>query len=275
MLLVMRLDRRQTLTAVFAATLCIGAGIPWSVATASEFYSWIGPSGEMVLTDDAGKIPPAGSRGPVSVHRFQEPTWSPSQVVVAAGPNTQAERIASGAAEVDMPGQPATWHPDSFEAVDPAVLELSDDVLLEQPDQPVASHYGWVPLSAPVYVGSAPLYGFWSRRTVESPAIALQQHLLLLQATMQGSGALTANQLTRRGYRYPRYAGQSSLQPASRSTSVGRHHSRGERQALLSSLRMQGSPSAHAPLTYMTAPSPSCCGQRSSPVNSRRGGSRR
>jgi hypothetical protein len=149
------------------------------------------------------------------------------------------------------------------------------DVLLEQPDQPVASQYGWVPLSSPVYVGSAPLYGFWSRRTVQSPALALQQHLLLLQATMQGRGAITASQLNQRGYRYRRYAGQSSVQPASRFASVGYHHSTVERQALLSTLRMQGRPVAHAPLTYAGAPSSSCCAQHSPPVSSRRGGSRR
>ena len=248
--------------------------MPWSVATASEFYSWISPSGEMVLTDDAGRIPPAGSRGPVSIHHFQESTGSPARVVGAARPSAPPERLTSGITEPGIPGQLASWYPDSIEAIDPAALELSD-VLLEQPDQTVASQYGWVPLPSPVYVGSAPLYGFWSRRAVQNPALALQQHLLLLQATMQGRGALAVNHLNRRGYRNPVFAGRSSVQPASRSASVGYHHSMVERQALLSTLRIQGRPVAHAPLIYAAAPSPSCCTQHAPQVSSRRSGSRR
>ena len=270
----MKLDRWQTLKAVAVATLCMGLGVPWSVATASEFYSWISPSGEMVLTDDAGKIPPAGSRGPVSVHRFQESTGSPSRVVVAARPSAMPERLTSGSAGAGIPGQPASWDRDSLEAIDPAALELSD-VLLEQPDQPVASQYGWVPLPSPVYVGSAPLYGFWSRSTTQDPALALQQHLLLLQATMQGRGARTSNHLNQRGYRNPVYPGQSSVHAASRSASVGYRRSMLERQAMLSPLRMQGRAPAHAPIMYAAAPSPSCCMQHSLQASSRRSGSRR
>ena len=248
--------------------------MPWSVATASEFYSWVSPSGEMVLTDDAGKIPPAGSRGTVSVHRFQESTGSPSQVVVAARPSTLQERLASAAGEAGIPGQLAAWDPDSFEAVDPVTLELSD-VLLEQPDQPAASQYGWVPLSSPIYVGSASLYGFWSRRTVQNPLLALQQHLLLLQATVQGRGALAVNGLNQRGYRYPLHARRPSVHPASPSASGGYRHSMHERQALLSTLCMQGHQVAHAPIMYAAAPSPSCCMQHSPQVTIRRSGSRR
>lgn len=247
--------------------------MPWSVATASEFYSWIGLSGEMVLTDDAGKIPPAGSRGPLSVHRFRESTDSPSQVVVAARPSTTPERLTSETAAAGISGQPASWGPDSLEAIDPTARELSD-VLLEEPDQSAASQYGWVPLSSPVYVGSAPLYGFWSRRTVQSPSLALQQ-LLLLQPTKKGRESPAASHLNQRDYRYPGYAGQPSMQPASRSTSVRYQHSTLERQALLSTLRVKGHPAAHASIMYATGSSPSCCAQPSPRASSRRGSSRR
>lgn len=270
----MKLDRWQTPKAVAAISLFLGIGIPWTVATASEFYSWIGPSGEMVLTDDAGKIPPAGSRGPLSVHRFRESTDSPSRVVVAARPSTTPERLTSETAEAGLSGQPSSWDPDSLEAIDPTALELSD-VLLEEPDQSAASQYGWVPLSSPVYVGSAPLYGFWSRRTVQSPSLALQQHLLLLQQTKKGRGSPVASHLNQMGYGYPGYARQSTMRPASRSTSVRYQHSTLERQALLSTLRVKGYPVAHASIMHGTASSPSCCAQPSPRASNRRGSSRR
>jgi hypothetical protein len=48
---------------------------------AAEFYSWIDPSGTMVMTDDPSSIPSSATRSPVSIHRFEDPVRSGPDVM--------------------------------------------------------------------------------------------------------------------------------------------------------------------------------------------------
>src|SRR5574341_128333 len=228
---------RQAFPAVVAAALWLGLAAPGPASAGSEFYSWISTSGEMVLTDDAGKIPPAGSRGPVSVHRFQDPQGRSTPVPEAAPPSHRAEGSPGAVVASSVPVQPASWNRDEQEAVDPAALEMAD-VVLEEPEPGLALQYGWVSLPAPAYVWSAPTYGFWSRRSVQNPLIALQKHLRMLNRS-----SLPAQ--------------RASGVFGSRSAGPGFRRPMRERQALVSTVR----------------PSPSyapCCAQQAPHASGRR-----
>jgi hypothetical protein len=145
-----------------AAALVLGLAVPGSVGAASEFYSWISPSGEMVLTDDAGKIPPEENRGPVSVHRYQDPP-------VQAG-----ERAPELVAAVRTPVQAADWNNDHAEVADPAILEVAD-AFAEDQSGGFVTQYGWISLPGQAVGWSTPLYGFWSGRSIQNPLFTLQQ----------------------------------------------------------------------------------------------------
>ena len=74
-----------------AAFLCLS-----SQAMGAEYYSWIDPSGTMVITDNAGQIPPAGTRSAISVHQFPNagrPVVPSSAVDVAERPAHHVSRL--------------------------------------------------------------------------------------------------------------------------------------------------------------------------------------
>src|SRR5207247_9105455 len=60
--------------------------------------------------------------------------------------------------------------------VNPADFDLPQ-VLLDAPDETARTPYFWVPLLAPVYVGSSSVSGFWCHRNVQSPVEAFKQFL--------------------------------------------------------------------------------------------------
>ena len=147
-----------------------------SVADAAEFYSWIDPSGTMVMTDDPSHIPMSVSRSPVSIHRFDDLADSvTSQPLMHATTRTPSRQAAAGGADDvpvakdrSMPGDA----PSEVSAPDPDQL-----VLLEAPEERAGRDYLWVPLIAPVYLGATPVSGFWCHRSVSSPVDAFRMFL--------------------------------------------------------------------------------------------------
>lgn len=264
--------------------LLLGSSSLASQACAGEFYSWIGPSGEMVLTDDAGNIPPAGKRGPVSVHQFRDaPPPAPVSTRAAGGIHQRSgSEIEAFPASEALP-QPLWWMPDGAETADPAASDLPT-VLLDRPDQAVAPQYGWVPLSSPMYLWSTPVYGFWARHAVPSPSAAFQHYLQQLQAMMPRAGSPAANpggttsgspngwQRHTGSSAYPvRWTGPASLHSrAAGSPVVWR-----ERQAIIARPVMSGRSADQPSAMHSPTSPPSCCASNHVQGSGRRSGSRR
>lgn len=158
------------------AATAVGLAFLSSAAAAGEFYSWIDASGTMVFTDDASRIPPETVRSPVAVHRFQDNNPSPSPPRDSVrGPSPPAASVpAQSPADVQEISQsPPKPEP---ARVNPTELDVPQ-VLLDTPDDAARARYFWVPLLAPVYVGSNSVSGFWCRRDVQSPVEAFKQFL--------------------------------------------------------------------------------------------------
>ncbi|MEK6617213.1 MAG: DUF4124 domain-containing protein [Nitrospirota bacterium] len=187
----MRVRRESYARGLSTATIGVGLACLASFAGAGEFYSWTDASGIMVMTDDSSRIPPATVRSPVAVHRFQDSRPSPSQpqesVRVLSSP-AASEPAESSSANQKESQQPAKREP---VPVNPADLDLPQ-VLLEAPGETVRTQYLWVPLLAPIYLGSSSVSGFWHHRNVSSPVEAfkhfLRQHPQQLQSIQAGTG---------------------------------------------------------------------------------------
>jgi hypothetical protein len=141
-----------------------------SAPRAAEYYSWIDPSGVLVMTDDPNRIPSPTQRSTVEIHRFQDP--SPG----LSGPATNAGASA-GAPETQAPEPP----PDL------------PSVVVGMPDDPVRSQYVWVPLGQPLPIGSEFVSGFWWHPGISSPIDAfkafLRQHQLAAGLLPAATGA--------------------------------------------------------------------------------------
>jgi len=170
--------------------VCLSSGV-W----AGEFYSWIDASGTMVFTDDSSRIPPETVRSPVAVLRFQDSRPSPSQPrdsvrMLSPSASSMPAQSPSETQKVSQP--PAKPGP---VPVDPADLDLPQ-VLLDAPDETARTQYFWVPLLAPVYVGSSSVSGFWCHRDVQSPVEAfklfLRQHLRQTPTNQPMAGGVQA-----------------------------------------------------------------------------------
>ena len=156
-----------------------------------EFYSWIDPSGTMVITDDSGRIPPPAQRSQIAVHRFDgkatpspkpggNPPVTPATATVppVKGPS-DSQSVAQEQKAVSQPNP-----------IDPADLDLPQ-VLLDAPEETVKTQYAWMPLLSPIYLGPSPVSGFWYHRNVLSPLDAFKQ-FLRLQHLQQVQGSQMA-----------------------------------------------------------------------------------
>jgi hypothetical protein len=171
------------LAGVLLAVLLVPVGVP-----AGEFYSWIDPSGTMVLTDDPGKIPPATERSPVAVYRYREPRGLPSDKPHSAA---STEMIVRGevlqqesTATISRGAKPSAR--DSQVPIASGIESEPAPVLIEQPDAPLRGQYQWMPLVAPIYVGNSTVTGFWCHRSVSSPVEAFTKFLRQRQAPPGG-----------------------------------------------------------------------------------------
>ncbi len=168
----------------FFVAASVAAGGVARAASGSEFYSWIDPSGTMVMTDDPSKIPPPTQRSEVQVHKFTMSQPSPKKASVARPPAS----LESPDPSVEAPSAPsvASREPSRATSVDPNDLDLPT-VLLEPPGDGVQSQYVWVPLTAPIYLKAGSVSGFWCHRKVKSPVDAFTQFLRTqLQRTASG-----------------------------------------------------------------------------------------
>jgi hypothetical protein len=164
--------------AFFITTLVL-AVLGWTngaiAAPGTEFYSWIDPSGTMVMTDDPSQIPPSAVRSPVSIHRFQE---RPITHDVARHPRRKPVPSEQESITQEPPVEPTkpTQIVQKTEPAVPAETETAP-VLLETPEETTRNQYLWMPLLAPVYLGGNLVSGFWSHRSVSSPVEAFRRFL--------------------------------------------------------------------------------------------------
>lgn len=187
----MRVRRESYARGLSIATIGAGLACLASFAGAGEFYSWTDASGIMFMTDDSSRIPPATVRSPVAVHRFQDsrpPSTQFQDSVRVLNSPAASEPAESSSANQKESQQPAKREP---VPVNPADLDLPQ-VLLEPPGEMVRTQYLWVPLLAPIYLGSSSVSGFWHHRNVSSPVDAfkhfLRQHHQQLQSIQAGTG---------------------------------------------------------------------------------------
>ncbi len=222
----------------------VGLACLSSVAWAGEFYSWIDASGTMVMTDDSSRIPPETVRSPVAVHRFQDSRPSPSQPrdsirVLSAPASSMPAQSPADAQKVSQP--PAKLEP---VPVNPRDLDLPQ-VLLDAPDDTARTQYFWVPLLAPVYVGSSSVSGFWCHRNVQSPVEAfkqfLRQHLQQTPTNQPMAGGIQAP------YGVPRNIPQAPSNPIYNSGNYVYDQVMRERQALTERIASQFRSSSPAP----------------------------
>ena len=144
--------------------------------SAAEFYSWIDPSGVMVMTDDPSQIPAGMHRSPVEVHRFQDlPAYQPA-AAVSISPTTDAPVTIS---ETGPPSPVA------------GASASLPDILMTQPDDGIRPHYVWVPLQTPMIVGSDSVSGFWWHPGVASSIDAFKAFLRLQWQHLQQQGPWT------------------------------------------------------------------------------------
>jgi hypothetical protein len=182
---------------------------------AAEFYSWIEPSGTMVMTDDPSSIPPSVTRSPVSIHRFEDPVRSRADVtrrqVSPVAQQPSGEESTDGLRDTgrDAGGKPRGTNteekrtePDEIGET-PESDDSHDPILLEAPEDTVRREYLWVPLLAPVYVGTSHISGFWCHRSVSSPVAAfktfLAQHGANSQVLIAGGQLQLGNLFKRPG----------------------------------------------------------------------------
>lgn len=168
--------RRRSSTKVFVTACGLGLVALCSIVEAGEYYSWVDPSGTMVMTDDPGRIPPASERSSVAVHRYQDRPASPS----TSSPVTRAVPAPIPAEPERKPSEnlPASQAPATEESQAGTFADTDlPKVLLDPPEGPTRTQYAWVPLVAPIYVGSGSVSGFWSHRSVASPVEAFTQFL--------------------------------------------------------------------------------------------------
>src|SRR6185295_4281381 len=127
------------------------SGLVWTpaLATTTQFYSWVTPAGEMVLTDDPGRIPPASARGPVSVHRYQE---------MASSISIQSRQTSSPA--VSTPKEEGVG---IMAALEDAEMRDPHQVLPE-PAESLSANDDWNLNASPIILSAPPIYGFWSSR---------------------------------------------------------------------------------------------------------------
>lgn len=218
---------------------CLSSGV-W----AGEFYSWIDASGTMVMTDDSSRIPPETVRSPVAVHRFQDSRPSPPQPrdsvrVLSPPASSMPAQSPSETQKVSQP--PAKPEP---VPVNPADLDLPQ-VLLDAPDETARTQYFWVPLLAPVYVGSSSVSGFWCHRDVQSPVEAfkqfLRQHLRQTPTNQPMAGGVQAP------YGVSRNSPQAPSNPIYNSGNYVYDQVMRERQALTERIASQFRPPSPAP----------------------------
>lgn len=181
-----------------------GAGIKWAVlfwaavlgfppAVASgEYYSWIDPSGTMVLTNDPSTIPPASKRSQVAVHHYEDSQTSAAPPAPAAPSPPEASSVSHPASAVTAP----------------VGLDMPR-ILLDSPDPSFQSQYNWVPLASPIYLGSGTLSGFWCLRTVAAPLQVFKQYLQGQGWSGQGSQMMSGRYPWSYGYgrQYRRFWG--------------------------------------------------------------------
>jgi hypothetical protein len=158
----------------FFVAASVAAGALAHAASGGEFYSWIDPSGTMVMTDDPSKIPPPTQRSEVQVHKFSRSQPSVSKASVARQPAS----VESSDPSVEKPATAPVAGREASRgaAVDPNDLDLPT-VMLEPPADGIQSQYVWVPLTAPIYLRSGTVSGFWCHRQVKSPVDAFTQFL--------------------------------------------------------------------------------------------------
>ena len=229
MLCLMRRYGRMYCSLLLGIVLSLAVANPKSFAGTTQFYSWVTVSGEMVLTDDPGQIPARNVRGPVSVHHFQEGARSsPVRSTITADPH-RSNPLAG-----ETTGAP----------LGVTEAEASDmmDILLEPPEQGMAGDYDWVPLASPAYVGSNPIYGFWTNRAVSNPSIVWKQYLNQLRK-------VTAFSPSARWMR----------PSASRGGSDASHKSLRDRQNLIANLPAAGLSPAMRTVPHAPTPSARCC----------------
>jgi hypothetical protein len=146
-------------------------------APGTEFYSWIDPSGTMVMTDDPSQIPPSAARSPVSIHRYQErPITHDLARHPSRKPASSEQESLPRQDPLVEPTKQATQVVQKTEPAVPAETE-SAPVLLETPEETARNQYLWMPLLAPVYLGGNLVSGFWSHRSVSSPVEAFRRFL--------------------------------------------------------------------------------------------------
>jgi len=139
------------LSVVVAATCYLPAS-----GSANDYYSWIDGNGTVMMTDDPSRVPPAATRSPVQVHRFEPVAPSPPALhEVEPALREEAPTVAP---------------------VDPANLDLPM-VLLGEPDHQVRAQYVWVPLLSPLFVGGNSISGFWWHPGGTSPVEAFKHYL--------------------------------------------------------------------------------------------------
>lgn len=155
--------RGLSATALAACVIGLAAG-----AGAAEYYSWIDPSGTIVLTDDVSSLP-ATHRSAVTVHYFSDrsrpaalPDQSPDPVAPSERPGASAQEEAQPAVE--------------SRAVISADPELPN-VRLDSPEDGVKWQYAWVPLTMPIYHGGNSINGFWAHHNTTSPFAAFSELL--------------------------------------------------------------------------------------------------
>lgn len=225
--------------------LSLAGGMARSFAATTQFYSWVTTSGEMVLTDDPGQIPPQNVRGPVSVHHFQEVARSSAARSPVAADSHRSNPVAGDTAGT-------RW---SF-----TEAEMSEmmDLLTEPAEQGLASYADGMPPAPPAYLGLGPLYGISTKLAVSNPSIIRRQYLSQLRKAAISSPSWRWEQPS-----VPR-VGQATLQQSLR-----------ERESLLDNLlALKHSPTVRT-VARATNPSSHCCTLNHHSASGQRSASRR
>ena len=223
--------------AVIVVFLALGAG--GTFAATAEFYSWVTPSGEMVLTDDSGRIPPARVRGPVSVHRYQEASSQSSNRSLPPSGNPRPNLISRESQFKD--------------GTDGERFDLMD--LMLAPEQGIAADENSTPFAPATYVGAGPMYGYWSNQRGVNPSASLVRYLDRLQTLIPASSR-------------PLRSAQAGL----RRNSSGPAQSAQNRHALIHTVPVVG---ASYPTAGTYRPSSPCCTIGSQSIGGRRSAARR
>ena len=147
---------------------CLVLGTTRTHGDAAEVYSWIDPSGAIVMTDDPGKIPPATQRRSLSIHRFETD---------APGVGSAVEAGASEQSPRPVPQEARSDPVDSRRAQSGTDDAADSDVVLKMTDDVDRESYVWMPFQTPIALGSEIIYGFWWHPGVTSPVDAFKSYL--------------------------------------------------------------------------------------------------